>query len=327
MNLCTALLVFSVISSLPTAINASQDDQQPRHIGALTAKERRTFLYLERSLMSDSALGSSGLPVKLEQLQSIERYQQKILQQYNFARMLVKEPQALCASKIKFYWIEQTAERIKRDEFLSYEKQLKRVVNHLGPLYFANPLNGWSGRQEYETEMLKLYNRARGVIGHSSVKSFAEVDLKWIKKKAKELTPSSTTSQLSTVCNISGLDRKQVVQALFTAASHQGMGVLGSSQDRNNKLTDEEATSVIQDKEVGYLKGRSMKLNFGGDQLDVTLYNRDNGDNAAQEVLNELRGIASNIKELKIVPPVIADLIAGYAAEPKPNMLLKPIKR
>lgn len=317
MNFRTALLAFSVISSLPTAINASQDDH-PGDISSLTPAERCTFLYLERSLMSDSALGSSGLPVKLEQLQSIERYQQKILQQYNFARIIMKEPQALCASKIKFYWIEQTAERIKRDEFLSCESQLKRVVNHLGPLYFANPLNGWSGQQNYEAEVLKLYNRARGVIGHSSVESFAEVDLKWIKKKAKEFAPSSTTSQLSTVCNISGLDRKQVVQALFTAASHQGMGVLGSSQDRNNKLTDQEAEKVIQAKKVGYLKGRSMKLNFDGDQLDVTLYNRDNGDNAAQEVLHELRGIASNIKELKIVPPVIADLIAGYAVEPKP---------
>ena len=66
------------------------------------------------------------------------------------------------------------------------------------------------------------------------------------------------------------------------------MGVVGSSQDRNKGLTDEEAEEVIHGKQIEYLKGRPMKLNFSGDQLNVSFYNRENGDNAAQDALKHL---------------------------------------
>jgi hypothetical protein len=91
--------------------------------------------------------------------------------------------------------------------------------------------------------------------------------------------------------SIVGLDKAEVLAALYNRARPQGMGFL--HYDASN-MTVREARLMLNVGDdhsdalrgVGvnrpthyfdYLKGRVMKVNLGGDSFDSALYNRDNG--------------------------------------------------
>jgi len=71
--------------------------------------------------------------------------------------------------------------------------------------------------------------------------------------------------------------------ALYNASRHLGLGWLHATpQD----LTVDEATAMLQEqKYFDYLRGRVMKLDFKRDPLDLRLYDRDNGNGAAEMAL------------------------------------------
>lgn len=103
------------------------------------------------------------------------------------------------------------------------------------------------------------------------------------------------------------LNKAQALAALFNHAKTQGMGVL--HYNPNHVMTESEADAVLAEGSyVDYLEGRVIKIDFakyGGKQLDVTLYNRDNGPLAAQDALNvaeydlDTGGLISKLK----IPP------------------------
>ncbi|MFA5333053.1 MAG: hypothetical protein WC376_00985 [Candidatus Nanoarchaeia archaeon] len=87
--------------------------------------------------------------------------------------------------------------------------------------------------------------------------------------------------------NISKLDKAEVLAALYNASKPQGMGFI---QFNPNPMSVNEARQYI---ETGityfdYLKGRVMKIDLSSDELLTGLYNRDNGENAAEKVLMPL---------------------------------------
>jgi hypothetical protein len=87
--------------------------------------------------------------------------------------------------------------------------------------------------------------------------------------------------------DISGIDKAEVLAALYNASKPQGMGFMHYD---SSPMTAEEARELLAGgTHFDYLKGRVMKINLGGDQLDEWAYDRDNGVGAAAAVISTLR--------------------------------------
>lgn len=108
--------------------------------------------------------------------------------------------------------------------------------------------------------------------------------------------------------NIAGLDKAEVLLALWQASQMQGMSFLGILA--SGELTLEQAQKEIQERKhtgfdgkdiiyFDYLNGKVMKVDLGQDEFDPRLYDRDNGDGAAQRAIDNLK-IALKVKNGEI---------------------------
>lgn len=90
-------------------------------------------------------------------------------------------------------------------------------------------------------------------------------------------TPSHRTKG-DTVIQIK--DRKpEVLAALYNASQPQGLGFLHFTPE---DMTVQQAAALLEEHTYfDYLRGRVMKVDFSGDELDPALYDRDNGEGAA----------------------------------------------
>lgn len=87
--------------------------------------------------------------------------------------------------------------------------------------------------------------------------------------------------------SLAGLNKADVLAALYNASKPQGMGFMHYDP---KPMTREEAEGLLkQTTYFDYLKGRVMKLNLEGDELDMRGYDRDNGQGAAERAIAELR--------------------------------------
>ena len=83
--------------------------------------------------------------------------------------------------------------------------------------------------------------------------------------------------------NLQDLDKAVVLAALFNASKPQGMGFLHYDP---TPMSVEEAREELKDcAYFDYLQGRVMKIDLSGDTLDPWLYDRDNGDGAAEKAI------------------------------------------
>lgn len=95
---------------------------------------------------------------------------------------------------------------------------------------------------------------------------------------------------MSDSIDIKGLDKAEVLAALFNASKQQGMGFLDARGAL--PMTVNVARGVIQESRelyFDYLFGRVMKVDLSTDELDPGLYDRDNGQGAAERALRSLR--------------------------------------
>lgn len=90
--------------------------------------------------------------------------------------------------------------------------------------------------------------------------------------------------------DIKGLKKSAVLAALYNASKPQGFGFLHFDP---TPMTEEEAEKILEnDTYFDYLKGRVMKVDLSNDtRFDERLYDRDNGNGAAQRAVNQLRSI------------------------------------
>lgn len=94
--------------------------------------------------------------------------------------------------------------------------------------------------------------------------------------------------------NIKGLDKAEVLAVLYNNSFAMGMGMLNYVE---GDLPIEEARIFINDAIVinsnlvyfDYLLGRIMKIDLTTDEVDTTKYNKDNGENAAENLIDKLR--------------------------------------
>jgi hypothetical protein len=108
--------------------------------------------------------------------------------------------------------------------------------------------------------------------------------------------------------NIKGMDKAEVLLALWKASQMQGMSFLGFLA--SGELTLSQARKEIQERKhtsfdgtdsiyFDYLNGKVMKVDLGQDEFDPRLYDRDNGDGAAQRAIDNLK-IAVKVKSGEI---------------------------
>ena len=93
--------------------------------------------------------------------------------------------------------------------------------------------------------------------------------------------------------NIKGLDKAEVLYALWRHSHPQGLSFLGLTPEG---FTLQKARELIKErlkKNAGlyfdYVEGHVIKCNLSGDSFDEFLYDRDCGPGAAEEAINELR--------------------------------------
>lgn len=88
--------------------------------------------------------------------------------------------------------------------------------------------------------------------------------------------------------DIAGLDKAEVLAALYNRARPLGLGHL---QYEPSDMTKEQAAKLLESSTYfDYVKGRVMKINLkSDDQFSPSLYDRDNGTGAAESVIKELR--------------------------------------
>ena len=93
-----------------------------------------------------------------------------------------------------------------------------------------------------------------------------------------------------TMVSITGLNKADVLAALYNASRPQGMGFMAfdpkpMDRERAQNILDEGQTYF------DYLKGRVMKVNLSkDDEFDPWGFDRDNGQGAAQTAITALRG-------------------------------------
>lgn len=89
--------------------------------------------------------------------------------------------------------------------------------------------------------------------------------------------------------NIAGLSKPAVLAALFNASKQQGLGFLDSRGAA--PMTEADAAKVLEENGpfFDYLRGRVMKIALDGDELETRLYDRDNGQGAAERAVEPLR--------------------------------------
>ena len=89
--------------------------------------------------------------------------------------------------------------------------------------------------------------------------------------------------------SIKGLDKAEILAALYNNSKSQGLGYLHYQE---GDMTKEEAQELLvqsSNKYFDYLKGRVMKIDLSTDTLNTFLYNRDLGNGAAEGVIKSLK--------------------------------------
>lgn len=86
--------------------------------------------------------------------------------------------------------------------------------------------------------------------------------------------------------DISGLNKAEILAALYNSSKAQGLGVLRYTPE---PMTTQEATELLEQTDYfDYLKGRVMKVGLASDALDTWGYDRDNGEGAAFQAISHL---------------------------------------
>ncbi len=87
--------------------------------------------------------------------------------------------------------------------------------------------------------------------------------------------------------NIKGINKAEILAALYNNSRPQGMGFL---HFEDKEMTKEEAEELLSEYTYfDYLKGRVMKIDLKDDEeLRTHLYDRDNGYEAALSAIKHL---------------------------------------
>lgn len=87
--------------------------------------------------------------------------------------------------------------------------------------------------------------------------------------------------------DISGIDKAELLKALYDNASPLGLGFLQATKD---EMSIEQAKELLSETTYfDYVFGRPLKVNLKGDTIRTDLYDRDQGYGKANAIIEGLR--------------------------------------
>lgn len=89
--------------------------------------------------------------------------------------------------------------------------------------------------------------------------------------------------------NISGLDKAEVLKALWDASHPQGMSFLGLPKGGFTLAMAEDEVKNNPNLYFDYVSGHVIKCDLSGDDFDPWLFDRDCGEGAASRAIEKLR--------------------------------------
>ena len=97
---------------------------------------------------------------------------------------------------------------------------------------------------------------------------------------------------VSDYVDITGIDKAELLSALFNGSKQQGIGFL-SARGRSNVSRDDSVSIIAArtDLYFDYLYGRVLKVDLNENPMWTGLYNRDNGDQAAEKIIERLKQV------------------------------------
>lgn len=126
--------------------------------------------------------------------------------------------------------------------------------------------------------------------------------------------------------NIKGLDKAEVLYALWRHSHVQGLSFMGLSPEGFTLQKAHELIKERQEKNArlyfDYVEGHVIKCDLSGDSFDEFLYDRDCGPGAAENAINELRAFTTtkeNITKLANKIDFENELCARRAKQLEPN--------
>lgn len=94
-------------------------------------------------------------------------------------------------------------------------------------------------------------------------------------------------------------NKAEVLAALYNHSKSQGMGILHYTPE---PMTKKEAQVLLKrQRYFDYFNGRILKVDLSGDELDPGLYDRDNGQGAAERAILTLTCLRTKALRLLIV--------------------------
>lgn len=98
---------------------------------------------------------------------------------------------------------------------------------------------------------------------------------------------NTTDMNKANTINIKGMNKAEVLVALYNNAKPLGLGILHFTPE---DMTLEEAYELIEENQsyFDYVNGRVLKVDLNGDEFNPHLYDRDNGEGAAERALLHL---------------------------------------
>lgn len=99
---------------------------------------------------------------------------------------------------------------------------------------------------------------------------------------------------MSDTIDLKGLNKAEVLAALYNASKPQSMGFM---QYTPEPMTTEQAAELLERQTYfDYLNGRVMKVDLAGDVLDPWGYDRDNGNGATARALASMHANNQEIR-------------------------------
>ena len=86
--------------------------------------------------------------------------------------------------------------------------------------------------------------------------------------------------------DITNYDKAEVLAVLYNNSKVQGLVFLHA---QDNKMSKEEAQTLLNEATTfDYLYGKVMKIDLSSNELNPWLYDRDNGEGAAEKAIKTL---------------------------------------
>lgn len=117
--------------------------------------------------------------------------------------------------------------------------------------------------------------------------------------------------------DIRGLNKAEVLKALYDGSHVQGMGFLQVVPE--GTVTVEHCKMLLETTGYpyfDYLYGRVLKVDLSKDEFDEWLYDRDNGQGSAERIINRLRNSNTNAPKTGTCRLDLTRLKIEFATDP-----------